>query len=139
MKFTSVSIREYVRIVGDHPDCRVGPPLSLGWEYTEMPMLDLDEYESHHTKRQNFRLTSVTRKNMLHHGFGIPESEIRLAEKEVQKILKQRHDSVKQRKVEEKAEVFLESAKRKMRRAFSIENLWNGVIRGHKTMIPMSK
>ncbi len=137
VKFSTVAIREYNRIVGDHPDCKVGPPMSISWEFAELPVQGVDEFESNHKRRRNIRLTSITRKNMLHHVFGIPESEIRLAEKEVQKILKQRDNSVKQTKVEERAEAFLQSAKRKLRRAFSKNSLWDGIIQGQKNMFQM--
>lgn len=137
VKFGTVAIREFDRIVGDHPDCKVGPPITFGWDWSERPVEDLDVYESHRVLRKNLRLTSITRKNLLHNVFGIPESEIRLAEKEVQKILRQRTTSQKQTKVAEKTEAFVQSARRKLKRAFSKENLLNGMLLSHRNMFPL--
>jgi hypothetical protein len=137
VKFSTISIREYDRIVGDHPDCKVGPPITIGWEYGENAAQNLDEYESSRKRRKNLRLTSITRKNMLHNVFGISEEEIRMAEKEVQKILKQRDTSKKQTKVGERTEAFVQSAKRKIRKVFSKESFWNGVVQSQKHMFPL--
>mmetsp|Transcript_12364 Transcript_12364/g.27014 ORF Transcript_12364/g.27014 Transcript_12364/m.27014 type:complete len:535 (+) Transcript_12364:310-1914(+) len=43
--FSSVKIREYSRILGDHPCCPSGPPLSLGWNMEREDEWRLDEYE----------------------------------------------------------------------------------------------
>lgn len=137
VKFGTVAIREFDRIVGDHPDCKVGPPITFGWDWSERPVEDLDVYESSRVIRKNLRLTSITRKNLLHNVFGIPESEIRMAEKEVQKILRQRATSQKQTKVAEKTEAFVQSAKRKLKRAFSTQNLLNGMLVSQRAMLPM--
>lgn len=137
VKFSSVTVREYDRIVGDHPDCKVGPPITIGWEYTEKSPRELDDYESSHTRRNIIRLSSITRKNILHNVFGIPEEEIRLAEKEVQKIMKQRTNSKNQTKASEKTEAFVQSAKRKLRRALSTKSLLNAFIQSQKNMFPM--
>ena len=90
VRFGSIQIREYERIVGDHPDVKVGPPLGIGWNYVEHEPVDVNSYESSRrpTTRIVRRLTSVTRKNILMNVFGIPEEEIAAAEKENQKIRK---------------------------------------------------
>ena len=43
--FTSVSIREYSTILGDHPCCPSGPPLSLGWELERENSMEFETYE----------------------------------------------------------------------------------------------
>jgi molecular chaperone DnaK (HSP70) len=136
VRFSTISIREYNRIVGDHPDCKVGPPITIGWDYGEMAVQNVDEYESSRTRRKNLRLTSITRKNMLHNVFGISEEEIRMAEKEVQKILKQRSTSKQQTKVGDRTEAFVQSAKRKIRKVFFKESFWHGVVQSQKHMFP---
>jgi hypothetical protein len=90
VRFGSVQVREYNLTVGDHPEVKVGPPIALGWEYTELEPLELDDYEAlYHGERLPFvrRLSSITRKNLLANVFGVPEEEIRAAEKENQRIL----------------------------------------------------
>ncbi len=128
VSFGRVEIREFNRIVGDHPDTRVGPPLSLGWEFDQQSPMPLDEYESQRSpKKQNLRMSSITRKNLLHNVFGIPEEEIRAAEKEVQKIAKLREVTSKQGKLSERTEEVVQAARRKFRRSLSAERLLRGL------------
>jgi hypothetical protein len=127
VQFSFVQVREYERIIGDHPDVRVGPPLSLGWKYEERQPMPLDRYELSHVSKGNYRLSSITRKNVLLNVFGISEEEIRAAEKEVQRIKAQRTESARQGKGGEKREAVVQSAKRKLRRTFSKEKFFNAM------------
>lgn len=43
--FACVQIREYSTILGDHPCCPSGPPLSLGWELQREDSVELERYE----------------------------------------------------------------------------------------------
>jgi len=43
--FTSVQVREYSTILGDHPCCPSGPPLALGWELEQENFMDFEQYE----------------------------------------------------------------------------------------------
>lgn len=121
VSFGNVHIREYERIVGDHPDTKVGVPLSIGWAYFERPSVSLDQYEGDRPlKRGNLRLTSISRKNLLHTVFGISEEEIRNAEQENQKIRKtqgrskQRHRAASS--LSSKPETALQGITRKVRK-----------------------
>jgi hypothetical protein len=134
--FSSIEIREYERIVGDHPDTKVGPPMSLGWAFVEHESRSLDEYESSRQKKGTRRMSSITRKNILKNVFEISEEEIRNAEKEVQKILKSRQKTNSQGKASEKAEVVAQSFGRKMKRTFSKERLWKGFVESQRHMFP---
>jgi hypothetical protein len=123
VQFGSIEIREYNRIVGDHPDVRVGPPVSIGWEYATRAPVSIDEYETTRPPYKLFlRMNSITRKNMLNNVFGYSEEEIRSAEKEVQKIRKQREVTNKQGKTGAKVESAVSSFRRTLRRSFSSEN-----------------
>ena len=44
--FGNVQVRHYNIVIGDHPLCTEGLPLSLGWNYTSDDDLTLDEYEA---------------------------------------------------------------------------------------------
>uniref|UniRef100_A0A7S1DBE6 Uncharacterized protein n=1 Tax=Cyclophora tenuis TaxID=216820 RepID=A0A7S1DBE6_CYCTE len=140
ISFGTVGVRTFNRIVGDHPDCKVGPPLTLDWQYMEHEPIDLDQYETSHAeqRRKNLRLTSITRKNLLRNIFEVPEKEILAAEKEVQKILKQRSQTKRQGKTSEKAELFTQSARRKLQRVFSKERIWKGVLDSSSQMFPVT-
>jgi hypothetical protein len=116
VSFGNIQVREYERIVGDHPDTRVGVPLTIGWAFVERPPVPIEQYEGNRIRKGNLRLTSITRKNLLHNVFGIPEEEIRNAEKEIQKIKKQRSTSSKQTLAVAQTETALRGISRKIRR-----------------------
>lgn len=44
--FSFLEVREYNQVLGDHPCCTVGPPVSLGWDYTESPKVHVEVYEA---------------------------------------------------------------------------------------------
>lgn len=37
VRFSVVQVREFDRTVGEHPACKAGPPLTLGWSFVEGP------------------------------------------------------------------------------------------------------
>jgi hypothetical protein len=117
VSFGSIQQREYNRIVGDHPDVRVGPPVTFSWEYSELSPVSVDDYESNRVPyKKLLRMSSITRKNMLRTIFDIPEEDIRLAEKEVQKIRQQRERSAKQSETSAVVESAVKRAGRKLRK-----------------------
>ena len=60
LSFHSVEVREYSQVLGDHPCCQSGLPLSLGWDYdADATIHNVDEYETH---RESQRVKS--RKDM---------------------------------------------------------------------------
>jgi len=79
VQFKNVSVREYNRIVGDHPDCKFGPPMALGWGHVELEPIDIDEYETikPSTRRKgSMKLMSFARRRILHEEFCIPEKDL---------------------------------------------------------------
>lgn len=88
--FSVIHTRVYNRIIGDNPSVRIGVPVTFSWEYSEIPAVSIDEYERNRSPyKRILRMSSITRKNMLHHVFEIPEEEIANGEKEIQKIKRQ--------------------------------------------------
>ncbi|KAL3917326.1 MAG: hypothetical protein SGILL_004763 [Bacillariaceae sp.] len=114
VSFGDVQVREYERIVGDHPDVKVGVPLSISWAFVQKEPMSLEQYEDLPKRRGNLRMTSITRKNILHNVFGIPEEEIRQAEVENRKINKKREQTSKQQAQKETTK--LKRISKKMRR-----------------------
>jgi hypothetical protein len=57
LKFSSVSVRSYERILTIHPSTSQGPSIGIGWNYQSQPTVSLDTYESIH-KSQNNQLRS---------------------------------------------------------------------------------
>jgi hypothetical protein len=128
VSFGVIQIREYNRVLGDNPDVRVGPPVSIGWEYVQNEALALNDYEINKPERKHsLRMSSITRKNILKNVFGVPEADIVAAEKEVQKIRKQRLQTSHQGKTGRVVESAMQSAKRRLSRTFSTENLLKGL------------
>jgi hypothetical protein len=127
LRWGDLSIREYNRTVGDHPEVAVGPPLTFTWEYLERDPVSLDEYESNRApKKRILRLSSITRKNLLRTVFEASEEDILQSEKEIQLIRKQRQQS-KQSKKGDKAKGALKSARRKLFGRFSREHIMKGL------------
>lgn len=139
ISFGAIHIREYERIVGDHPDTRIGVPLSIGWAFVERESIPIENYESNRVPKGNLRMSSITRKNILHNTFGIPEEELRDAEKEVQKIKKNRERTNKQGKLGAKSESALKTFRKKVKKILTAEAFIkglsamasNGMIMGH--------
>jgi len=53
--FGEVLVRDYEMILGDHPCCSYGPPVTIDWDYLEYEPLDVNEYEFHHPPRRNIK------------------------------------------------------------------------------------
>ncbi|CAB9519505.1 expressed unknown protein [Seminavis robusta] len=123
--FSSIQIRSFDRILGDNPDVRSGPPLSIGWDYEEGDVMDLNAYELGKRYKEDkasseepvTRLTNGTRRDMLRK-LGVRIEEIIEAENEVYRIKKSRQETMNQSKVYERTEEMLQSAKRKLKRRF---------------------
>ena len=94
VKFSHVQIRDYKQIVGDHPDCTVGAPVSLSWEYKELGSRSVDDYEA---SRGNYRPTATVlhmsefrRESILKNAVGASDEEIKKAIVQVRKVQRQR-------------------------------------------------
>lgn len=80
--FGQVQIREYEQVVGDHPFCNSGAPLTLGWNYSDEEVESVSEHEhrkeSHHARRNHdeLRLSDGQRYQRLVAN-QVPETEIR--------------------------------------------------------------
>mmetsp|Transcript_3932 Transcript_3932/g.7828 ORF Transcript_3932/g.7828 Transcript_3932/m.7828 type:complete len:181 (-) Transcript_3932:74-616(-) len=129
VRFSTIHMRTYDRIVGDHPDVVVGPPLTFSWDYLETDAVEIDDYENTRApKKRVLRLSSITRKNLLRNVFEASEEDIIGAEKEIQKIKKQRENTNRQSKTSTKVESALKSARKKFFRRFTRENVLKGMV-----------
>lgn len=85
VQFKQVTVRDYAMVLGDHPNCSWGPPVTLGWAYEEYAPLEVDEYEFHHALRRPLRqltLSSINRTELLTTHSGHTEAELKDAVKE---------------------------------------------------------
>lgn len=127
VSFGGIEVREFERVVGDHPDTKIGVPLSIGWAYVQRKSLPIDKYESERVAKGNLRMSSITRKNLLHNVFGIPEEELRAAEKEVQKIKKSRQRSATQSDFSAKSESAAKGFRRRIKKVLNAEAFIKGL------------
>ena len=77
--FGDVFTREFLVVMGDHPCCTTGCPLSLGWEHSQTPSVSVDDYEASRTPRRSkddLRTTWDERRSMLS---DVSDGEIRSA------------------------------------------------------------
>jgi hypothetical protein len=122
VSFGLILVREYDRVVGDNPTVRVGPPMSIGWEFVQKQGVPVDIYEKIKRPRRptsDLRMCSLTRKSILRYEFGVSLEDIRAAEKIARKIQRQRFQTANQGETVAAIECAIESAKRKMHRIFS--------------------
>lgn len=118
--FHQVSIREYPRILGDHPDVGLGPPISIDFDYHQLATEDIDAYESSRGQRKSstqMRLHPTTRHRMML-AAGSSKEEIKAATKEAVKVQKQRvcTANLDFLPLWTRGELVLQSLKRKLKR-----------------------
>lgn len=106
VSFGTVSVREFDRVPGDHPDCALGVPLSIGWAYCEqrpVPVCTFEDLKAE-TREDGEDGTFVTKlgcqeRMRLLQDFKVPLDEILAAEADATKFKKEKA----QRKSEEEA------------------------------------
>eukprot|EP00980_Cylindrotheca_fusiformis_P029162 scaffold22740_cov139-Cylindrotheca_fusiformis.AAC.16 len=127
VSFGAIQVREYERIIGDHPETKIGVPLSLGWGYYERDPVPIDKYESERIPKKTLRMSSITRKNILHNVYGIPEDEIRMAEKEVRKISARNQKNQRETPLK-KTKSKMKRVGSKFRNIVNVENFMKGMV-----------
>jgi len=117
----SVLVRDYPMVLGDHPCCSYGPPLTLDWEYQEYTPLDVDTYEFYHPPRRIGRELGrnyYNRKHLLSFA-GFTKADFKKTKKEINRV--KRHRSITRSVAAKypilfKVEDAVESAGRKFKR-----------------------
>jgi hypothetical protein len=117
IKFESVKVREYNVTIGDHPNCYSGAPVQLDWDYDELSACDIEEYENERGPRRSHTQMFMNKRyrNQVLQEAGHTEDELIKAEKDVQKIQRQR-ELTKMMLPFSKVEEVCASAKRKTKR-----------------------
>ena len=120
VSFGDLEVRNYAVVLGDHPDCSSGPPVSvwivyclyfqpvmrysylyiiislkvsIGWEYSVGETMPVESYEALKPRRRSMdqlELNYFVRKRMLRRISGVTDEEMREAMDQVHKIQKQR-------------------------------------------------
>jgi hypothetical protein len=120
--FHQVQIRRYRMTLGDNPACQVGAPVSLDWQYEELPLLDLDDYEITRLKQRRKKLRHLVlsfyqRQHILQR-MGYSPEELKKAAKGVSKARRQREKTMLFLPISKLEEV-AQSVKRKVKRRLS--------------------
>lgn len=103
--FGNVQVRLYEEVIGDHPHCSSGCPLSLGWNYVQQEPESITDYEDHkeHTRKQDeLRLSDQERHDRLM-AMQVSDMEIR---RSLRRLHRERECSVKCQ-MKAKAQFFL--------------------------------
>ena len=119
--FSSVTIREYPRILGDNPSCSCGAPVTFDWHYyPQQEYRTLDEYERdfpHRRHRHQMKLPSCLRHQILLHECGYTLRALAKVVKETQTVRDQRSATARKKRWMCKAEERAEDVGRKIKRA----------------------
>jgi hypothetical protein len=93
VSFDRIQIRNYDTVLGDNPCTFNGPPISLDWEYNEQEPVLVHDYETcregSRRKIHQMRMPSFYRRRILEQAGTTPD-EIKLREKEMRQIRKNR-------------------------------------------------
>ncbi|KAL7539569.1 hypothetical protein ACHAXR_009403 [Thalassiosira sp. AJA248-18] len=116
VQFGTVLVRDYEIILGDHPCCSYGPPITIDWDYLENEPTDVDVYEFENAlARRTLRQLSLNyyqRKYLLR---DCTDSELKAVKREINRIKLHRDLSRKLARYHA-VEVALDSACRKFKR-----------------------
>mmetsp|Transcript_27703 Transcript_27703/g.51554 ORF Transcript_27703/g.51554 Transcript_27703/m.51554 type:complete len:176 (-) Transcript_27703:199-726(-) len=121
VRFSVVEIREFDRVIGDHPDTREGLSLSIGWDYSERDAVSLDEYEGDREyqprrSKNDLKLTPRMKRKVMKRGFGVSKDEIEKAERKVEQKQRRRERRMKMHPFVVRTEDALRLATRKVKR-----------------------
>jgi len=98
VKFSTIEVRQYERILGDNPGVSHGPPLSIGWEYYEERTIcvPVDEYEYYHVNCEDLSDVVLNRyeREAILHDLGYDEIEIAKIVRQNYKLKKKRRQTV---------------------------------------------
>jgi len=118
VSFGDVEIRKYPVILGDHPNCEVGPPVTIDWEPFKAKSFQVEYYESKRGRRRTkdeLQMGWIERKQLLRKGDDATDEEMRQAACEAQRIRSQR-EKTKKMLAFEFVHVPMESLNRKLKR-----------------------
>lgn len=115
VSFSTVEVREYDQVVGDHTDL-IGPPLSIGWKYRKYLSMPLSEYEENKPPQRaqmEFLITPTGRRQILIKNWGYTSQEL----SDVEKNLAKRRES--EEKGERRKMSIMRKVGKKVKRSFT--------------------
>jgi hypothetical protein len=111
-------VRKYPVVLGDHPECSMGPPITIGWDSFKTSVTPVDVYESKRAPRRHnaeLQIGWIQRKRVLRRISAATDMEMREAASEAESVRRQRAKTV-QMLPYEYIEAPLQSLQRKIRR-----------------------
>ena len=80
VSFSSVSVRSHSQTLGDHPCCRLGPPIALDWQHQDHQPVRVDDWEKHRIRdggpnSEKMYIQPHFRRNVLEHRYGHTREE----------------------------------------------------------------
>mmetsp|Transcript_54940 Transcript_54940/g.81771 ORF Transcript_54940/g.81771 Transcript_54940/m.81771 type:complete len:241 (+) Transcript_54940:137-859(+) len=122
VRFSDVTVREYGMVIGDHPCCSYGPPVTLGWDYEENEAVSLDDFECKRRRTLRQMILSYYRRKDLLQLAGASREEIKQATKFANRTKRQR-SMTRSLLITQPIETGLESTCRKLKRLLK-EDHW---------------
>jgi hypothetical protein len=116
VSFKTIEVREYERVLGDHPNTTHGPPMSIGWAFVEHDAIDVDDYEATRKTNGITVLLAHTRRRILRDDYDYSDKELRKAEVDVARTFSQRCRTMNLGKFEEACEELREKAAKSMKK-----------------------
>lgn len=120
--FHNVEIREYERVVSDHPAVTSGPAVGIGWSYEKYPTLQFDDYENNHPPRrkaEQLKMPSEARYAVLKEHCGETKKSLQKTTRDIEIAKRQRRNTVTMMEFEN-SQVVVASAVRKFKRLVKI-------------------
>eukprot|EP00934_Nitzschia_sp_Nitz4_P006011 Nitzschia sp. Nitz4//scaffold116_size91068//7581//10009//NITZ4_004946-RA/size91068-snap-gene-0.1-mRNA-1//1//CDS//3329533542//6001//frame0 len=118
VRFGNIQLREHERAVGDNPSCSTGPPVGIGWRHSETKIINIDEFERERAHKPKCNVLTRSKREELLLDWGISFNDIIDAIRTNIKVKNQRRQTVTNLGKIERIEEALESATRKIKRAF---------------------
>ncbi len=121
VRFNSVEVREYPRILGDNPSVSAGPPITLDWVHdrrssVQLPLEDWEKYREHDRRsKQEIRVPDYIRTDWLIDA-GFSGDDLKRTVQEIEQARKDRKASITKSDFRDKTDVLTENVKRKFGR-----------------------
>jgi hypothetical protein len=118
VSFGDCVVRKYPVMLGDHPGCSMGPPITIGWTSFKTSVTSVDAYESKRAPRRHnaeLQIGWIQRKRVLRRISAATDMEMREAASEAESVRRQRAQTVRMLSFE-CIEAPLQSLQRKIRR-----------------------
>ena len=117
VSFKTIEVREYERVLGDHPSTKYGPPMSIGWAFVEHDAIALDEYEAQRKQKNGITvLLAQTRRSILRDDYNYSDKELHEAERDAARTFYQRCRTMNIGKFEEACEELREKAAKSIKK-----------------------